>query len=85
MSNIFDILKAFFKQSAFSIYDAETQEKEKLFAFLLYGWMIGFPLPVSFLGIDALPYAEKELEKLMLIIRDMDDMFGKTVSTFDLD
>ncbi len=80
-----EILRTFFKERAYSIYDSETLEKEKLFSFLLYGWMIGFPLPVTFLSLDTLPYAEKELKKLFLIIRDMDDVFGSTLGKFDID
>ncbi len=83
--NLFEILKLFFKQRAFEIYDAETLEKEKLFSFLLYGWMLGFPLPVSFVALCALPYAENEMEKLLSIVRDMDDIFGKTLGQFDMD
>ena len=83
--NIFEILRIFFKQRAFEIYDAETLEKEKLFSFFLYGWMLGFPLPVTFAALEALPYAENEIEKLLVMVRDMDDVFGKTLGQFDID
>ena len=83
--NVIEILKAFFKEKAYSFYDAETQEKEKLFSFLLFGWILGFPMPSSLLSLKLLPYADEEISKLLLIVRDLDDQFGKALGQFDID
>ncbi len=83
--NLFEIIRIYLKGTATEYIDAETNELEKLFAFLLFAPLLGYPMPTTMTAMRLLPYTSHELELSLNIFRDSDDMFGKIAGMFDID
>ncbi|MGC9125828.1 MAG: hypothetical protein ACP5GW_06875 [Caldisericaceae bacterium] len=73
------------REDATSFIRKQLEEEENVFALLTMGVFSGIPSPPTGIVLRILPHMSREISIMVKKSAGLDDVFGETVGTFDID
>jgi hypothetical protein len=81
----FNIFDKGMKEDAISFISKQLEEEENVFALLTMGVFSGIPSPPTGIVLRILPHMSREISIMVKKSAGLDDVFGATMGTFDID
>jgi hypothetical protein len=85
LKKIFKVFDKGMREDATSFIRKQLEEEENIFALLTMGVFSGIPSPPTGIVLRILPHMSREISVMIKRSANLDDVFGETMGTFDID
>lgn len=81
----FGVFDKAMKEDSTSFIRKQLEEEENIFALITMGIFSGIPSPPTGIVLRILPHMSREISVMIKRSANLDDVFGETMGTFDVD